>query len=447
MASPSEGDQLNANLKSGREKGTYAKLSRPIATGGAVFAHGAMIELVGGAHDAHPQLMLWDGSQEIIAPVVEHNGRLYKPAPVENSILHQLTLPARCSPHGTTREFLTEICRLTVDLIGLDEKSAALTARVVLCSAVVDALSIAPVFVITGPDTARANRLMSLLRCLCRHSVPLTGVTPAGFCSLGSGLRFTFLISQAGISDRLQKLLNDTSCRDRKIPFRGRLLDLFGIQVIQSESVFPDDSWRPRSIQISVVPTETALPPFDQDAQQRIASEFQAKLLSFRRSNLGAAQRLNFDTSKFSIELRDLAHSLAAATPDDPELQAEVLELLREEDAESRAARWIDPGVITVEALLVAWHESPGEAVYVSELSKIAQAVLNGRGGNSTIDPGSFGKRLQLLGFVTELRDAKGKKLRLTDTVYNRARQLARDLDIPEPWGLRCPEVSPAEMT
>ena len=324
---------------------------------------------------------------------------------------------------------------------GLDEKSASRVARIVLCSAIVEAVSVAPALVIAGPDTARGNRLVSVLRCLCRHSVPLTSVTPASFCSLANGARYTFLISQANISDKLRSLLDDASRSDRKIPFRGRLLDLFGVQVIQSESVFADDPWPLRSIRIAMVPTETALPAFDQDAQRLIATEFQAKLLSFRRANLGAARRINFEASKFSLGLRDLARSLAAATPDDAELQAEVFELLREEDGESRSARWTDLRVSTVEAVLVVWKESPGEAVYVSELSNLAQAILRGRGEDSTIDPGAFGKCLKALGFVTEPRDAKGKKLRLTEAVHSHALRLARYLDIPEPEVGR-PEVS-----
>jgi hypothetical protein len=375
--------------------------------------------------------MLWDGSTETVGPVVEYDGQLYAPGLTESSILRELMLPTRCCPHGTTREFLMEICKLVTTVVGVDEKTSSLVARIVLCSAIVEAVSVAPALVIAGPDTARANRLVSVLRCLCRHSVPLTSVTPASFCSLEGSARYTFLISQANISVRLRKLLEDASISDRKIPFRGRLLDLFGVQVIQSDSVLADDFWPLRSIRIAMVPTETALPAFDQGARRRIAAEFQAKLLSFRRANLGAAQHLNFDASKFSFGLRDLARSLAAATPDDAELQAEMFELLREEDAESRSARWIDLSVIAVEIVLVAYHESPGEAVYVSELSKLAQAMLNGRGENSIIDPGAFGKRLRFLGFVTEPRDAKGKKLRLTEAVYNRARQLARDLDIP----------------
>ena len=324
---------------------------------------------------------------------------------------------------------------------GLDEKSASRVARIVLCSAIVEAVSVAPVLVIAGPDTARGNRLVSVLRCLCRHSVPLTSVTPASLCSLANGARYTFLISQANISDKLRSLLDDASRSDRKIPFRGRLLDLFGVQVVQSESVFADDPWPLRSIRIAMVPTETALPAFDQDAQRLIATEFQAKLLSFRRANLGAARRINFEASKFSLGLRDLARSLAAATPDEAELQAEVFELLREEDGESRSARWTDLRVITVEAVLVAWKESPGEAVYVSELSNLARAILRGRGEDSTIDPGAFGKCLKALGFVTEPRDAKGKKLRLTEPVHSHALRLARYLDIPEPEAGR-PEVS-----
>lgn len=430
-------------MKRNEHSGTAsAAVARPIATAGEVLTDGGMIELVAGVNREHPQLMVWDGSTEITGTIVEYQGQQYEPPKIEGSILRQLTLPAYCCPFGSTREFLAEICSLAKNLVGLDEKSASLAARIVLCSAIVDAVSIAPALVIAGPDTARSNRLMALLRCLCWHPISLTSVTPASFCSLANGVRFTFLISQASVSEKLRKLLDDSSNRDRKIPFRGRLLDLFGVQVIHSDSLFQADTWPLRAIQIFVTPTEVALPDFDQDAQHQIAIEFQPKLLSFRRANLAAARRLNFEGSKFSPALTDLARSLAAATPEDTELQAEVFELLREEDSESRSARWTDLNVIAVEAVLTACEESQGEAVYVAELANIAQALLNGRGENATIDPGAFGKRLKLLGFATDPRDARGKRLRLTETVRNHALQLARDLDIPESETPARPEIS-----
>jgi hypothetical protein len=428
-------------MKPNEDAVVSAVVGCPIATAGEVFADGVMIELIGGVHPSQPLLMLWDGSTEIIGPVVEYDCQLYSPALIESSILRELTLPTSCSPHGTTREFLAEICKLVTALVGVDEKAASLIARIVLCSAIVEAVSVAPALVITGPDTSRANRLLSVLRCLCRHPIRLTSVTPASLSSLASGLRYTFLIRQAAVSDKLQKLLDDASRRDQKIPSRGGLLDLFGVQVIQSDSFLSANSCPLRSIQIAMIPTNAVLPVLDESGQRRIASEFQAKLLSFRRTNLGASQRQDFDASNFSFPLKDLARSIAAATPDDPESQAEVFELLREEDAESRSARWTDLSAITVEAVLVAWKESPGEAFYTSELSNLAQAILRVRGEDSNIDPGAFGKCLKALGFATEPRDAKGRKLRLSEGVHDHALRLARDLDVPAPE-VSSPEVS-----
>ena len=405
---------------------------RAIATAGELFPDGGMIELITGGPDGLPRLMLWDGQKETIGTRIEHHGQLYEPARIDGSVLRGLTLPARCRHHGTTRDFLAEICNLLANIVGLPEKPATVVARFVLCSAIAEAVSVAPRLVIVGPDSARGDRLVQLLSRLCWHSLSLTGVTPAAFSSLASGARFTYLISQETVSDRLQKLLRDARNRDQKIPLRGRLLDLFGVQVIHSNSVLAGDSGPLRSVEVSMFPSGQALPPFDQDAAERVSTEFQAKLLSFRRANLRAAQRLRFDASKLDFPLRGLAHSLAAATPDDSELQAGIIDLLRDEDSESRSSAWTDLNVIAVEAVLIALHESPEGVKYVSELAHLAQATLIGRGENVMVDPGAFGKRLKLLGFATEPRDAKGKKLRLTEAVGARALQLARDFGIPE---------------
>jgi hypothetical protein len=369
--------------------------------------------------------MLWDGAKETIGATVEHHGQLYEPAPINPSILQELILPSHCFPHGSTREFLAESCKLIINYAALPEKIASLIGRVVLCSDLVEAVSVAPTLEIVGPGIARGNRLMELLGCICWHALPLTGVTPAGLCSLASGARFTYLIGQETVSEKLRKLLDAASRRERKIPFRGRLLDLFGVQVIHSSSLLPGDSSPLRSIQIPTIPTEQELPPLDFDARHRITSAFQAKLLSFRRANLGVARKMQFDASKFTPALRDHARSLAAATPDDLELQAEVFDLLRAEDAEIRADKLIDPSAIAGEAVLVACHGSPGGIAYVADLAAIAEGMLRGRGERSTIEPAVFGKQLRLLGLATE-RDARGKKLHLTEAVRERAQTIVR---------------------
>ena len=424
---------MDAQLKRNGRGATAAIITRPIATMGEIFADGSTIEVIGGTQGGNPALMLWDGTKETIGARVEHHGHLYEPLPIESSVLRELILPAHCCPYGNTRELLAEICKLITNLVGLQEKPTSLAARVVLCSAIVEAVPVAPVLKIVGPDIARGNQFVTLLRCLCRHALPLTGVTPAAFCSLSSGARFTYLISQSTISNKLQKLLDDASNRDRKIPFRGRLLDLFGVQVVHSESVFAGDCWSSRSIEISMIPTGQEPPVFDSDAQHRITEEFQAKLLGFRRANLGAARKLQFDASNFTFALRDLARTIAAATPDDAELQTEVFELLREHDQEIRSERWTALSSVALEAVLVAGQESPGGAIYVADLAEIAQEILRRRGEmKAEIQPAVLGKALKVLGFVAEPRDAKGKKLRLTEAVRSRAQQMARDFGCPQ---------------
>jgi hypothetical protein len=420
------------NRKTLGEKPKEGVAAATIATYGEVFHDGSQIELIGGNRDRNPRLLLWDGLKETIGVRIQHQGQLYEPAPIDRTILQELVLPTRCCPHGSTRELLAEICKLIANLVGLPEKPSSLVGRIVLDSALIDAVYVAPALMIVGPDITRGNRLVALMRCLCRRSLLLTGVTPAGFCSLPTGARFTYIISQSSISDVLRKLLDDASSRDRRIPFRGGLLDHFGLQVIHSDSFFAGDSWPTRSIPIPMIPTGQELPVFDLDAHDEITTEFQAKLVSFRRANLGAARRLQFDASKFAFALRDLARSVAGATPDDPELQAELFDLLREEDSECRSGRWIDLSTITIEAVLFACRESPGGMIYVSDLAEIAQQILRRRGEESKVDPGVFGKRMKFLGFTSEPRDAKGKKLRLTDAVCSRAELLAHDFGSPE---------------
>ncbi len=428
---------MGARTKAGPRKREHEALNASrgttIATAGEVFPDGGMIELVRDA--AEPEraaLLLWDGAKETIGPLVEHKGRFYEPLPINRSLLRQLTLPTYSRPHGSARALLWEGCKLVKDFVGLPEKLVGLVGRFALVSSIVGAVQVAPALAITGPDVSRGNRLLQLLRCLCRHSLPMTGVTPAELCSLPSGVGFTLLVSQSTISGKLHRLLDDASRRDQKILFRGGLLDLYGAQVLHSESVLAGESGPFRSIEIPMIPTSEQLPTFDESVQHRIAADFQPKSLGYRFANYGKASSVRFDASSLTHSIRELAHSLAAATPDDADLQAEVVELLREEDIELRSAKWVDLSTIVIEAICAACYESKGGFKYVGDLAEMGQEIWTRRDENTDIDPGAFGKVRKLLGFVVEPRDAKGVKLRLSEENCRLAHQLRRDLGLPE---------------
>ncbi len=422
------GDHLDEKLKGNGDGTTARAITRAITTTGEIFADGSTIELIGGAQDGNVRLMLWDGARETVGERIEHHGKLYEPAPIRSSILEELVLPASCRPHGSTPALLAETCKLVEDFIGLPQRCVSIVGRFVLCSWLVEAAQVALALVLVGPDTIRANRLVSLLHCLCRHGLRVTGLTPAGLRSLPSGAGLTLLVSQPTLSDNLESLLNDASRRDLKIPYRGGLLDLFGAQVIHAESISFGERLSLRSIQVSMIPDGLPLPAFDFDVQHKITVDFQPRLLGFRRANLRAACKLEFDASRFCPSMRGLTHSIAAATPDNTELQTAVLDLLREEDEEIRAGRWVESSVVAVEAMLVAYQESPGDIKYVSE---IANEILRRRGSDGKLDPGVLGKRLTALGFRAEPRDAKGMRIRLTAAVARRAQQFLQDFGAP----------------
>jgi hypothetical protein len=424
---PSETDlkQSTQNLN-----GNGLQPAHGVATTGEVFEDGSMIELIR-LQDSQVGLMFFSGEKETAGAVVEHHGRRYEPAMMSSGLARMVVLPTRCCSHGTTRDLLTHTCNLISSLVGIDGKLAQLVARVVLCSALVEDVAVAPTLLIVGPDRERAKRLVDLLTRLCRHSLRLTGVTSAGICSLAGGPRFTWIISQSALGEKLEKLLVDASVRDHKIPCRGRLLDLFGVQIIHSDATVACRTAHSRFIEIPMIPGGPVLPQVDSEMWGRIATDFQARLLSFRRTNLGAAQSLKFDASKFTPELRDLARSLAAATPDDVELQAEVFDLLREEDQQIRGDRWTRASNVALEAVLVAGSDSSKSAIYVADLADIAQEILRRRGEpTAQIDPAVFGKQIKELGFATS-RDAKGKKLILTVAVMSHAGQLLQNLGGP----------------
>ena len=403
----------------------------PIPTFGGVFPDGAFLDLVRNGASMRPRLLLWDGREQIVDDDVEYRGQRYEPHAIHETFLRELKLPAQVGTSGPVREFLPEICKLIDRFVSLPEKSTALVGRFILATWLVDAMQTAPRMLIEGPDTARARQLMQLLHCCCRRAVPMSAVTPSGLCSLPSGMRLTLLLQQDVISPKLSALLNGAAVRGNPILRAGQLRDLFGAQVVLCDAGFGEGIWAMSSIRLPCTPTSGRLPVLDAEQQQRIAEEFQAKLLGFRLSHYPAACATSFNHFEVCLPLRQLAMSLAAATPDDADLQDELHALLEEENAEIEAANWVDPNTVIVEAILAHCREAKMQSVYIGEIAAMAGKILEGRGDLRRLDAGETGRRIKNLGFSAEPRDAKGVKLRLTNEVCVRAHELAHQFDVP----------------
>jgi hypothetical protein len=262
---------------------------RPIRTAGGILPDGTVIELIRDI-SGELQLLLVDGTHHVVGPCVVHAGKTYGPPALSPGLLREVMLPNGNASPLPARQLLSEICKLTTDVSGLSERNAALVGRTVLCSWVIEALGLAPTLVIAGPDISRANALLRLLYCLCRHSVRLTGISPARLCSLPSSFGFTLVIRQSRMSLKMRELLDDLSWRDHKIPYGGNFLDLFGVKIIHCESIPESVAGVHTSIEIPMLPSNPQPHVMDDTEYLRIATEFQRKLLAYRIANLRSLQ-------------------------------------------------------------------------------------------------------------------------------------------------------------
>jgi hypothetical protein len=414
----------------------------PISTCGEAFSDGTFIELTRRVGDsARLDLLLWDAHEQVVGATVRYHGRVYKPSSIPQTIVDELNLPWRIGAFASARDLVAKISNLFDEFVGLPEKFAALLGRFVLATWLVDAVQTAPRLLIEGPDTVRARQLFRLLRCLCRRALPLAGVSPASLCSLPNSMCFTLLIDWTNISATLSNLLGAATRRDSQILRGGELLDLYGAQIFLRDGE-AGDSIRPvDAIQIPCMPSARQMPLLDRDAQQRIVEGIQPQLLAFRLANYRGAASTRVDCSNFAIQLRELAASLAAATPGDADLQTQLHRLLQEKDDQLRTAHWVDLNTVILESILVRCHEGKTGCVYVGELAEIAQKILERRGENRKIDPGEVGRRIKSLGFSAEPRDARGVKLRLSTGVCFRAHDLGHRFDVPAVRECRCRSV------
>jgi hypothetical protein len=185
------------------------------------------------------------------------------------------------------------------------------------------------------------------------------------------------------------------------------------------------------AIRIPVLPTGRALPVLDDGELNRIANEFQPRLLAYRFGNYGKAHASQIDCAIGEYAIREAINGLAACTPECPDLQAEVVGIAAQEAAEVRQARWTEPQVVLIESLLMECHTETDSAPYCGKIADAMSTISSARGVERIFKPNQAGSLIRRLGFTPEQRDRQGIRLRLTEGVRRKVHQLSRDFAVP----------------
>ncbi|GAC1438652.1 MAG: hypothetical protein NVSMB58_34240 [Terriglobales bacterium] len=200
------------------------------------------------------------------------------------------------------------------------------------------------------------------------------------------------------------------------------------------------------TLQIGLPVPNTATKTLDAATLDKIAEEFQGKLLSYRFSNyLKVTPAIPAAGCKLGYETLELATSLATSIVDAPELATEVFSLLQAQsdaargDAETQFDDWI------VESLLARLHaKSP--RVMVKEIIKSVNTISLARGELFEFSPEDVGRRLRSLGFFTK-RAAAGKYLQLDRAASTIVHGMAREYDVIASMQVvnDCPDCNPPQ--
>jgi hypothetical protein len=399
-----------------------------VFTTGEYFPDGSAVEPVRNESGA-VALLCCDGERTSIAPQVEVHGRVYLPAALDQTFARALRMPRGTAPFGTPKQLVQEISRVLTQYTALPDIFLTVVTRFVLATWFAPSLQIAPWLSLRGRNTALANTLIRLLRCFCRRALLLSD--PRGIDSLPMNWGLTLILGQPRLGPETERLLLAARQRDGYIVRGGRLIHAYAPIVTcgDYESGFGGGMLVPTEVPVG--PAAVLLPQLEREDEERIAEEFQEKLLGYRLANSRRVPGHSLDISALDPSLREVGLSLAACTPDDPELQTEIVKALQTQHAAMRASTWADVDVVLVETLLFYWHEGKKDCVFVGEVGETAVRILAGRGERLELAPKTVGTKLRLLGIPIEPRKAQGYPILLTHALSRQLHWLARNLDAP----------------
>lgn len=435
LPDPSAISAREAKLKGRKPRSNGTEQARPsdnnvTQTTGEFFADGSAIDVVRGA-SGELALLHWNGQVARMVPHVEYATRLYRPAALDPSIGRVVRLPRSSVPCGNSKELLLDISKVLTAYLQLPSNFITMATAFSAASWFAINRESAPWLAITGRNYTAARQLTRLLGCICRRALLLSDITMSGICSLPLEWGFTLQISQNPASPDLYRLLNASHERRSRVVHCGRLIQLYAPVVTCSSAPIVSSELALAPIEIHATPSNIMLPPLDLEVEERIAEEYQPKLLGYLFENHKKTENYDTDLSSLDASLRGAASTLTASLPHDAEFRAQTIDALKMQYAAMRCNRWTDIDVVLVEALLFFIHEGCKEAVYVGEMGNAGEKTLAGRGETLRLAPKNVAARLRDLGLKTEDRDKRGYRYLLTQAFSRQVHELGRALDVP----------------
>jgi hypothetical protein len=150
----------------------------------------------------------------------------------------------------------------------------------------------------------------------------------------------------------------------------------------------------------------------------------------YRLLNLGQIRDWHFDGIEQEPPWRDVTECLAATAASDAQLQANVVELVKNQETTFQS----DSGTLfrksVLEASLTLSHQATENALTVGEITRVTNQLLNRDGEILTLEPRGVGDILRSLRIPTERVGAQGRGIALLKETQRRLHAIAMDYGV-----------------
>jgi len=394
-----------------------------VRTGGKVFCDGSILELIR-IPNGELSFLIWDGKSAKTAGRFVRRGETFAPLQIDPTILCWLQLPSNTAQYGSTRKLFTEISGL-ISRTQVDDSVVKAVSFAVFATWLADYLPVAPFLWIVAPPTTAVGPLLQVIHLLCRRSLVVSDISAARFRFLPVDLRPTLVMEVCQQSRQVLNLLRASKRHRALIAADGKAVDTFGARIVFAREPLHDPASAGFPLELVLPPTRQYVPLMSSSEAERIAAEYQGKLLHYRILNWAKVTTPAFDLNQFTVPMRETAHSLAASIVDDDELQSQIVPLLKPLDTEIRVDRASLLPAIVLEVILARCHTASGKYFPVGESTKDVNTVLRGRGETLEVSPEDIGWVLRGLSLHTDFMPGGRKALILSDDVRKKVHGLA----------------------
>jgi hypothetical protein len=340
-------------------------------------------------------------------------------------------------PDCETGALHTQIMQMVAGRTRLPDSVGALVAFWVISTWFQDAFTVFPCLVVSGPEH-EGTVILRVLHELCCAPILLAGFKRADLKELK---RYrTLLISEQNLDARTAALFGNLTNRDFALVEQGSFL-----YCANSKAVYIGEDPAIKRIQHSIyidatVPARTDGPVPGQPAPETIDAIWN-HILEYRTRNLDKVRSLEFNPCGLSLEATAMANALGSCVVDAPQLQMELVALLRPQHQQQIADRSDSVEALAAGAALALCHQGK-DHIYVKEIAAEVNRLLVARGETMQLSPEKVGHKLKKVGLFTRRLSQGGNGLTLDQATRIRVHEVARAYRgedcIPDTENLHC---------